>query len=78
MATLAVELGPNGADTLFIASAFERANFVKQPTDFEMAIIGGTGRYKGATGEVVHTGPQLTTAWNAYVAEVTVPKFKRF
>jgi hypothetical protein len=78
LATLAVELGPNGDDTIFIASAFERANFIGLPTDFEMAITGGTGRFRGATGEVSHTGPSVTTAWNAYVAEVAVPKFKRF
>jgi hypothetical protein len=78
LATLAVELGPNGDDTLIIGSAFERANFIEAPTDFDLAILGGTGRYKGATGEVFHSGPRVTTAWNVYVAEVAVPKFKRF
>jgi hypothetical protein len=59
-------------------SALDRANFVNEPTDFELAVVGGTGRYKGATGEVFHTGMEVTRPGNLYVAEIAVPKFKRF
>jgi hypothetical protein len=78
LATMAVEFGPNGDDTLFIMSALDRANFVREPTDFELAVVGGTGRYKGATGEVFHSGAHVTSPGNLYVAEIAVPKFKRF
>lgn len=78
MGTFAVELGPNGDDAIFIMNALDRANFIQEPTDFEMAIVGGTGRYKGATGESIHSGPEVTLPGNVYVAEVAVPRFKRF
>ncbi|WIA39692.1 hypothetical protein OEZ86_005755 [Tetradesmus obliquus] len=78
MGTFAVELGPNGDDAIFIMNALDRANFIQEPTDFEMAIVGGTGRYKGATGESIHSGTEVTQPGNVYVAEVAVPRFKRF
>jgi hypothetical protein len=78
LATMAVELGPNGDDTLFFMAAFDRANLVREPTDHDLAVVGGTGRYKGAMGEVVHSGTRFTVPDNLYVAEIAVPKFKRF
>jgi hypothetical protein len=78
IASLAVELGPNGDDTLFISSTIQRAHLNQEVTDFDLAITGGTGRYKGATGELMHAGTSDTKSWNAYTAEVAVPKFKRF
>ncbi|WIA19414.1 hypothetical protein OEZ85_004034 [Tetradesmus obliquus] len=78
LATLAVELGPNGDDTIFIKAAFDRANFIAEPIDFDLAVVGGTGRYKGATGEAIHSGTRMTVPDNVYVAEVAVPRFKRF
>jgi hypothetical protein len=79
MGTFAVELGPNGDDTIFVSFAMERKNFRFDLVDFDQAIIGGTGRYKGATGEVIHTGIDTTEEGkNLYVAEIAVPRFKRF
>jgi hypothetical protein len=78
MATMAVELGPDGDDTIFVSAALDRANINQEIVDFEMAVIGGTGRYKGATGEVFFTGTATTTPGNLYTAEIAVPRFKRF
>ncbi|WIA39691.1 hypothetical protein OEZ86_005754 [Tetradesmus obliquus] len=78
MATMAVELGPNGDDTIFVKAALQRANLNVEIMDFDAAVVGGTGRYKGATGEVFFSGTQFTTPVNLYVAEFAVPKFKRF
>ncbi|WIA19291.1 hypothetical protein OEZ85_003926 [Tetradesmus obliquus] len=78
LATMAVELGPSGDDTLFVSAALDRANLFREPTDFDPAVVGGTGRYKGATGEVIHSGTSVTRPDNVYVAEFAVPRFKRF
>jgi hypothetical protein len=78
MGTVAVELGPNGDDTIFLAFALEQANFDQDPTDSDLAVVGGTGRYKGATGEAVLTGTDTTKPVNLYVADIAVPRFKRF
>jgi hypothetical protein len=78
LATLAVEFGLNGDDTIFVSAALDRANINQEIVDFEMAVIGGTGRYMGATGQVFFTGTATTTPGNLYTAEVIVPKFKRF
>jgi hypothetical protein len=78
MGTMAVELGPNGDDTFFVSAALDRANINTEIVDFELAVVGGTGRYKGATGEVFSTGTEITAPGNLYTVEIIVPKFKRF
>ncbi|WIA39552.1 hypothetical protein OEZ86_005640 [Tetradesmus obliquus] len=35
LATMAVELGPSGDDTLFVSAALDRANLFRDPTDFD-------------------------------------------
>uniref|UniRef100_A0A383WL51 Dirigent protein n=1 Tax=Tetradesmus obliquus TaxID=3088 RepID=A0A383WL51_TETOB len=75
---MALELGPNGDDTIFTLAALDRADFTGKPTDIDAAVVGGTGRYKGATGESVVTGMDVTKGDNLHVAEVAVPRFKRF
>uniref|UniRef100_A0A383WKV8 Dirigent protein n=1 Tax=Tetradesmus obliquus TaxID=3088 RepID=A0A383WKV8_TETOB len=76
--TLAVELGPDGDDTIFVQAALDFANIEEAVRDYDCAVIGGTGRYKGATGEVTFTGTAATTIDSLHIAEVAVPKFKRF
>lgn len=44
---MALELGPNGDDTIFTLAALDRADFTGKPTDIDAAVVGGTGRYKG-------------------------------
>ncbi|WIA39672.1 hypothetical protein OEZ86_005737 [Tetradesmus obliquus] len=78
LTTMAIEMGPNGDDTLITNSALDGENLIARVVDFDLAIAGGTGRYKGAKGDVAHLGTQATKPDNLYIGEMAVPKFKRF
>lgn len=78
LATTGIELGPNGDDAIFTQVALDGANFAEKVADLDLAILGGTGQYKGATGDVRYTGTQVTKPDNLYVLEMAVPRFKRF
>jgi hypothetical protein len=78
LASGGIELGPNGDDTIFTKIALDGANIAERVADLDIAIVGGTGQYKGATGQAVHFGTQVTRPDNLYMLEMAVPKFKRF
>jgi hypothetical protein len=78
LATTGIELGANGDDAIFTQAAVDGANIDERVADLDLAILGGTGQYKGATGDVAYSGTQATKPDNLYVLKMAVPRFKRF
>jgi hypothetical protein len=75
---MAIEMGPNGDDTIFTNAALDGENLVVRVVDFDLAVVGGTGQFKGVKGDVAHFGTQATKPDNFYIGELAVPRFKRF
>eukprot|EP00775_Hariotina_reticulata_P010268 gene10268-10427_t len=73
-----LELGPHGNDALFQSSTSDLKDFIGQNVDSDVAITGGAGQFKGATGDVTHTGFDNIRMNHTYIAEVYVPKLKSF
>eukprot|EP00775_Hariotina_reticulata_P004009 gene4009-4260_t len=78
LAQLGMELGPESNDAIFIAAMYGTQDNFTKAMDHESAITGGTKQFKGATGDVVHSGTGFFAQDHAYTAEVYVPKFKPF
>lgn len=49
---LTLEMGPHEDDSLVIAGGFQQVAGTYNPTDEDLAIVGGTGHFTGAEGDV--------------------------